>query len=44
MIVIFPPERVMSALPQLDPNAPPEETPEERTRRRARLWGRKAAA
>ena len=44
VIVIFPPERVMSALPQLDPNAPPEETPEERTRRRARLWGRKAAA
>ena len=29
VIVIFPPERVMNALPQLDPDAPPEETPEQ---------------
>ncbi len=44
VIVIFPPERVMNALPQLDPGAPPEETAEQRARRRARRWGRKAAA
>jgi two-component system cell cycle sensor histidine kinase PleC len=44
VIVIFPPERVMDALPQLDPSAPPEETPEQRARRRGRRWGRKAAA
>ena len=44
VIVIFPPERVMNALPQLDPDAPPEETSEEKVRRRARRWGRKAAA
>ncbi len=44
VIVIFPPERVMDALPQLDPNAPPEETPEQKASRRARRWGRKAAA
>jgi two-component system cell cycle sensor histidine kinase PleC len=45
VIVIFPPERVMDALPLLDPSAPPEETPEERARRRGgRRWGRKAAA
>jgi two-component system cell cycle sensor histidine kinase PleC len=42
--VIFPPERVMNALPQLDPDAPPEETPEQKAGRRARRWGRKAAA
>src|SRR5271169_5054922 len=35
-VVIFPPERVMDALPALDPEAPPE-TPE----RRARRLGRK---
>ena len=44
VIVIFPPERVMDALPQLDPSAPPEETPEQRAQRRGRRWGRKAAA
>ena len=44
VIVIFPPERVMNALPQLDPTAPPEETPEQRAQRRARRWNRKAAA
>ncbi len=40
VIVIFPPERVMDALPQLDPTAPPEETPEQRAQRRARRWSR----
>jgi two-component system cell cycle sensor histidine kinase PleC len=44
VIVVFPPERVMNALPQLDPNAPPEPTPEEIAARRAKRWGRKAAA
>jgi two-component system, cell cycle sensor histidine kinase PleC len=44
VIVVFPPERVMNALPQLDPNAPPEPTAEEIAARRARRWGRKAAA
>ena len=44
VIVIFPPERVMNALPQLDPNAPPEPTAEEVAARRARRWGRRAAA
>jgi two-component system cell cycle sensor histidine kinase PleC len=44
VIVVFPPERVMNALPQLDPNAPPEPTEEEVATRRARKWGRKAAA
>ena len=44
VIVIFPPERVMDALPQLDPNAPPEPTPAEAATRRARRWGRRAAA
>ena len=44
VIVVFPPERVMNALPQLDPHAPPEPTEEEIAARRARRWGRKAAA
>jgi two-component system cell cycle sensor histidine kinase PleC len=44
VIVVFPPERVMNALPQLDPNAPPEPTEEEVAARRSRRWGRKAAA
>jgi two-component system cell cycle sensor histidine kinase PleC len=44
VIVIFPPERVMNALPQLDPSAPPEETPEQRAQRRGRRWNRRAAA
>jgi two-component system, cell cycle sensor histidine kinase PleC len=34
-IVIFPPERVMNALPQLDPDAPPPPPPQSSPRRRA---------
>jgi two-component system cell cycle sensor histidine kinase PleC len=44
VIVVFPPERVINALPQLDPNAPPEPSAEEVAARRAKRWGRKAAA
>ncbi len=45
VIVIFPPERVMNALPQLDPNAPTEaEIAASRAARRARRWGRNKAA
>jgi two-component system cell cycle sensor histidine kinase PleC len=45
VIVVFPPERVMNALPRLDPNAPPERSPEQREqRRRLRRWGRREAA
>ena len=40
VIVVFPPERVMNALPQLDPNAPPESAAKSRARARA---ARKAA-
>ena len=42
-IVIFPPERVMNALPQLDPNVS-EAQIAARAARRARLWPRKSAA
>ena len=44
VIVIFPPERVMNALPQLDPNAPTEQELAAKAARRAKRWGRKAAA
>ena len=44
VIVIFPPERVMNALPQLDPLAPPELTPAQREHRRSRMWRRRQAA
>ena len=43
VIVIFPPERVMNALPQLDPNVSEAEIAE-RAARRARLWVKKTAA
>jgi two-component system cell cycle sensor histidine kinase PleC len=42
VIVVFPPERVMNALPQLDPDAPPESAA--RIRARMRRAARKAAA
>ena len=42
-IVIFPPERVMNALPHLDPNVSEAEIAA-RAARRARLWSRKSAA
>jgi two-component system cell cycle sensor histidine kinase PleC len=42
VIVVFPPERVMNALPQLDPDAPPESAA--RIRARLRRAARKAAA
>jgi two-component system cell cycle sensor histidine kinase PleC len=35
-VVIFPPERVMDALPQLDPDAPPPSQPESPAPRAAR--------
>ena len=44
VIVVFPPERVMNALPQLDPNAPTEAEIAAKAARRARRWSRKAAA
>jgi two-component system, cell cycle sensor histidine kinase PleC len=43
-IVIFPPERVMNALPHLDPNGPSEAEIAARAARRARLWAKKNAA
>jgi two-component system cell cycle sensor histidine kinase PleC len=42
-IVIFPPERVMNALPHLDPNVSEAEIAA-RAARRARIWSRKSAA
>jgi hypothetical protein len=36
VIVVFPPERVMNALPQLDPDAPGETAPRVRVRRAPR--------
>jgi len=44
VIVIFPPERVMNALPQLDPNAPTEAELAAKAARRAKRWTRKEAA
>jgi two-component system cell cycle sensor histidine kinase PleC len=44
VIVVFPPERVMNALPQLDPNAPSEAELAAKQARRARRWNRRAAA
>ncbi len=43
-IVIFPPERVMNALPQLDPNAPSEAELAAKAEARAKRWGRKKEA
>ena len=45
VIVIFPPERVMNALPQLDPHAPPPDSMQpDRETRRGRGWRRRQAA
>jgi two-component system cell cycle sensor histidine kinase PleC len=45
VIVVFPPERVMNALPQLDPNAPSEaELNAKAAARRSRRWSRRVAA
>jgi two-component system cell cycle sensor histidine kinase PleC len=43
-VVIFPPERVMNALPHLDPNGPSEAEIAAKAARRARIWKRKPAA
>lgn len=43
VVVIFPPERVMNALPQLDPNGPSDHQIAAEAARRSRRW-RKAAA
>ena len=44
VIVIFPPERVMNALPQLDPNAPTEHELAKAAAARARRSARRKAA
>ena len=44
VVVIFPPERVMNALPQLDPDAPTETELAAKAERRARRWSRKREA
>jgi two-component system cell cycle sensor histidine kinase PleC len=44
VVVIFPPERVMNALPQLDPNAPTEAELAAKAARRAKRWSRNKEA
>ena len=44
VVVIFPPERVMNALPQLDPDAPTETELAAKAERRAKRWSRKREA
>ena len=44
VIVIFPPERVMNALPQIDPDAPTEQELANKAAERARRRGGRAAA
>ena len=44
VIVIFPPERVMNALPQLDPQGPSEAAGLPRDTRRGRFWHRRRNA
>jgi len=41
VIVIFPPERVMNALPQLDPDAPTEAEFKAKQASRAKRWSRR---
>jgi two-component system cell cycle sensor histidine kinase PleC len=44
VLIAFPPERVMNALPSIDPNAPTEEEMEAKRALRAKRWGKRVAA
>ncbi len=44
VIISFPPERVMNALPQLDPDAPSEEELEAKRALRAKRWNKRTEA
>ena len=44
VVVVFPPERVMNALPSLDPDAPTAAELAAKAAQRAKRWGRKRAA